>query len=292
MRGSSVKRIISVFAFGVVICAGSGVASAQIAVVNGASFDSSHPMAPGSFATIFGQNLCDRTAAGDWIAPGQLPTSLGSCSVTVNGMPAMLQYVSPGQINFVVPQSLSPGVGSVLVNNGTQWPSGAMMVGNAGPGIFTTNGMGIGQGAMLHGTMWSPGPFSTTTSGQVTPVSIFVTGLDLSSSPLVSVGGLAAEVTWYGNAPGFVGLQQININMPSGAAGSGRVPVTVTSGGQTSNATFMTVLPTNAMMQGIPGWGSGMMGENTPRGHEMSFIAANPVNGTALVTDENDDVPE
>ena len=70
-----------------------------------------------------------------------------------------------------------------------------------------------------------------------------MTGLDLSSPPTVSVGGMAANVMWYGNAPGYVGLQQINVNLPPGVAGVGRIPVTVTSNGQTSNVTFMEVLP-------------------------------------------------
>jgi DNA-binding beta-propeller fold protein YncE len=45
------------------------------------------------------------------------------------------------------------------------------------------------------------------------------------------------------------------------------------------------------MMQGMPGWGQGMMiGENMPRGHELSYMAFNASNNTALVTDESDDV--
>lgn len=280
-------RITTVFA---ALTLTAGAAFGQMTVVNGASFNSNQPMAPGSFATVFGQNLCGQTATGNWIAPGQLPTTLGNCSMIVNGMAAMLYYVSPGQINFIVP-NIGPGMANITVNNGAQTQSGSMMVGRAGPGVFAMNGMGMGQGAMLHGTLWSAGPFSTTTNGETTPVSMYVTGLDLSTAPVVSIGGMPAEVTWYGNAPGYAGLQQININLPAGVAGVGRVPVTVTSDGQTSNVTFMTILPANAMMQGMPGWGSGMMvGENAPRGHEAGALAFNPANNTALVADENDDV--
>jgi uncharacterized protein (TIGR03437 family) len=46
-----------------------------MAVVNGASFNPSQPLAPGSFATIFGASLCSQTAAATWIAPGQIPTA-------------------------------------------------------------------------------------------------------------------------------------------------------------------------------------------------------------------------
>lgn len=203
----------------------------------------------------------------------------------------MMQYVSPGQINFIVPQNMGPGAATVAVNSGSQILNGVMTIGQAGPGTFSMNGMGVGAGAMLNGMMWAPGPFSTTTNGQTTPIAMYVTGLDLSSMPMVSIGGMPAQVMWFGNAPGFVGLQQINVTMPAGAAGVGRVPVTITSDGRTSNVTYMEILPTTAMMQGMPGWGSGMMvGENTPRTDELSYMAFSPSNNSALVTDENDDV--
>jgi len=264
---------------------------AQMTILNAASFDPSQPIAPGSFATAFGQNLCSQTMAGDWIAPGQLPTTLGGCSMTVNGAPAMMQYVSPGQINFIMPSGVGSGQATVIVNNGTQMMTGTVTAGAAGPGMFALNGMGMGEGAMMNATSWQMGQFSTTTNGQPTYVAMYTTGLDLSSTPTVTIGGMPVDVMWSGNAPGYVGLQQINITLPAGMAGVGRVPVMVTSDGQNSNVTSMLVLPTTAMMQGMPGWGQGVMvGENMPRGHEMSFMVFNAANGTALVTDENDDV--
>ncbi len=239
---------------------------------------------------MFGQNLCGQTAAGNWIAPGQLPSTLAGCSVTVNGIPAMMHYVSPGQVNFIVPQNVAPGAAAVTLTNGSMLQTGSMMIAPGAPGVFAFNGMGMGAGAMLHGITFNAGAFSTTTNGQTTPVAIYLTGLDLTTKPSVSIGGMPADVTWFGNAPGFVGLQQININLPANAAGAGRVPVTVTSAGQTSNVTYMTVLPTSAMMQGMPGWGAGMMiPENAPRGRELSYLAVNPANNTALVADANDD---
>ena len=148
----------------------------------------------------------------------------------------------------------------------------------------------MGNGAMLQGITWQMGPFSTSTNGQPTPVSIFLTGMDLSVKPMVIVAGAPVEVTFFGGAPGYPGLQQINMTVPASMAGAGRVPVMVFSNGQTSNVTFMSILPTTAMMQGMPGWGSGMMvGENMIRGAEMSSIALNPANNTALVTDEGGD---
>lgn len=267
------------------------VAPAQIAlIVNGASFNPHQPIAPGSFATVFGQNLCPQTSIAAWIAPGKLPVALGPCSLTVNGTAAMLAYASSGQINFIVPSTAAPGTATVTVSNGSTTFSTPLTVSPSGPGLFTTNGMGIGDGAIVHGTLWSLGPFSVTTSGQPTPLSIFLTGLDLSTAPVVSVGGVPATVTWYGNAPGFAGLQQINIVLPASVAGAGRIPITVTSSGQTSNVAFITILPTDDMMKGMPGGILGEIVENRPRAHELSFMAANPANNTALVTDADDDV--
>lgn len=264
---------------------------AQMTVVNAASLQAGPPLAPGSFASIFGEGLCPQTVVGDPTGAGQFPTTLGGCSLMVGGTPARMQYVSPGQVNFLVPQSVSPGNPSVTLNNGSNMMNGSIAVGPAGPGMFAMTGMGMGQGAMLHGTLWTAGPFSTTTNGQTTPVAIYVTGLDLSTKPAVSLGGVPAEVTWWGNVADYPGLQQINISLPMNVAGAGRVPVTVTSSGVMSNVTEMTLLPTSAMMAGMPGWATGMtVQENVPRGHEMASLVFNPANNTALVADANDDV--
>lgn len=271
--------------------AGLGASRGQMTVVDAASFNPGQPLAPGSFAAVFGPNLCGQTMVASWIAPGVLPTDLGGCSVEVAGMPAMLQYASPGQINIIVPAGLMPGMASVSVHNGGQTFSGTVQIAAGAPGMFSMNGLGLGDGAILHGSLWRSGPFSVTTGGQPTALSLFVTGLDPLHTPQVMIGGIPAPVLWFGNAPGYAGLQQINISLLPGMAGAGEAPVTITSGGVTSNMTFLGLLPTDSMMQGMPGWGAGMMvSENMPRAHEMGGLAYNAVNHTALIADRNDDV--
>ena len=230
---------------------GAAAAWGQITAVNGASYAPGQPVSPGSFATIFGQGLCAQTAAGSWIALGKLPLTLGGCSVEVAGVPAMLSFVSPTQINFIVPEDAGTGRAVLSVRNGSGVITGSVVIGRSGPGIFSLNGLGMGEGAVLHGKSWQRGPFSVTTDGQPTPVTIFVTGLDLATAPTVTIGGVPAEVLFYGNAPGFAGLQQINAMLPPSLAGAGRVPVVVTSGGSASNVTYITLLPTSQMMAGI-----------------------------------------
>ena len=97
----------------------------------------------------------------------------------------MMQYVSPGQINFIMPAGVGSGQANRTVNNGSQMMTGDVMAGAAGPGMFAMNGMGMGEGAMLNGTIWQMGPFSTTTNGQPTYVAMYVTGLDPSITPTV-----------------------------------------------------------------------------------------------------------
>ena len=269
---------------------GAAAAWGQITAVNGASYAPGQPVSPGSFATIFGQGLCAQTAAGSWIALGKLPLTLGGCSVEVAGVPAMLSFVSPTQINFIVPEDAGTGRAVLSVRNGSGVITGSVVIGRSGPGIFSLNGLGMGEGAVLHGKSWQRGPFSVTTDGQPTPVTIFVTGLDLATAPTVTIGGVPAEVLFYGNAPGFAGLQQINAMLPPSLAGAGRVPVVVTSGGSASNVTYITLLPTSQMMAGMPGWTPGReVGENARRGREASFLALNAANQTLLITDEEDD---
>jgi uncharacterized protein (TIGR03437 family) len=263
----------------------------QITAVNGASFQAGEPVAPGSFATIFGQNLCTATAAAEWTAPGQLPTTVGECSVSVGGVPAMLAYVSPAQINFIVPPTASLGRTELTISDKGRLTTGSVVVAKSGPGMFALNGMGIGEAAILHGTKWQKGPFSVTTDGQPTIVSIFVTGLDLTTAPEVSVGGVKVPVLYYGNAPGYLGLQQINVQLIPSLAGAGRVPVAITSAGKTSNVTFIHILPTNDMMKGMPGWGpDNEIKENQKRGRDASGMALDTVHRNVLVSDDDDDV--
>src|ERR1035437_8178345 len=79
-------------------------------VVNAASYD---PLiAPGSFVTIYGQNLADAAASWDSaITDGKtLPTSLGGVQVQINGRKAFVDYVSPGQVNVLAPADNTTGL--------------------------------------------------------------------------------------------------------------------------------------------------------------------------------------
>jgi WD40 repeat protein/IPT/TIG domain-containing protein len=93
---------------------GPGPAISAGGVVNAATY-ASGPLAPNSFVSIFGTNLATVTAAGQ-LAVGRYPTSLFGTKVTVGSTDAQLLYISPLQINAVVPSGLAAGSTSVTVS--------------------------------------------------------------------------------------------------------------------------------------------------------------------------------
>ena len=107
-----------------------------------------------------------------------------------------------------------------------------VQVADVSPGIFTVNQQGTGAGAILHADNFQavsesaparPGEFFCTGLGPVDPP---VPSDDLAPSaeplartvniPMVNIGGMPAQVTFSGLAPGFVGLYQVNLQVPAG----------------------------------------------------------------------------
>jgi uncharacterized protein (TIGR03437 family) len=82
-----------------------------------------HPaVAPGTWIEIYGQNLAPVTR--QWnstdFTDGLAPTSLDGVRVAIGGVPAYLSYISPGQVNALVPSSVATGAAQVILTNGTQ----------------------------------------------------------------------------------------------------------------------------------------------------------------------------
>ena len=208
-------------------------------VVNGASFrpatDPNGAIAPGAIVAIFGTDLASDTLVATEVP---LPTTLGDTSVTFNDIPAPLFFVSSVQINAQVPFELMTGAGtvSVQVTRGTESTEAQPIAITAvSPGVFTLNQQGTGAGAILHADDFQPvsesapprpgefllifctglGPVQPEVqSGQIAP-SAEPLARTL-STPLVNIAGLPALVTFSGLAPGFVGLYQVNVQVPAG----------------------------------------------------------------------------
>lgn len=209
--------------------------SANSGVVNAASLMPG--IAPGGFATIFGTGLAatTRTWATSDFANGKLPLQLDGVSVTINGKPAYVYYVSPTQIDVIAPADSTNGAVSVVVTNNTvaSAPATAQLAPIA-PALFAVgkyaiathaNGSLVGPPSVLAGaTPATPGEviaiygtgFGPTTSG--TDGLVLSSPATLSSPPVVNIGGVSASVTFAGRSA--AGLDQINVTVPTASPGA------------------------------------------------------------------------
>ncbi len=207
-------------------------------VVNAASFRPE--VASGSLASLFGAGL----APGAQVAVRQpLPTQMNATSVLINGKPAPLLFVGPNQMNFQVPSGTAAPATVVVEQAGVASDPQTLPLFGAAPGLFSVSQDGRGQGAILHaGTAELASPLRPAAAGEV--LEIYFTGLGeslLAVVPDVTVGGVRAELLFVGNAPGFVGLNQVNIRVPAGVAPSNAVPVRLTHLGRSSNEVTIAV---------------------------------------------------
>jgi uncharacterized protein (TIGR03437 family) len=218
--------------------------STAFTVVNAASYGTT--IAPDSLTTIFGSNLSLATASAALDSNGQLPTVLGQTSVAINSIAASLLFVSAGQINLVVPGGLTAGTATVVIRSTAsgQAQSGTALIANTAPGIFSLDASGSGPGAILNAINFNPAPFLVLTddgaSGTATVLAVYGTGLRFAGTVTALAQDSAGNrysmtVQFAGAAPGFFGLDQVNLLLPPDIDGAGIVSLVLTGDNFTAN---------------------------------------------------------
>jgi len=208
-------------------------------------------VAPGEMINIAGFNLGPARAV---LAPsGDLPTTLGGVQVTFDGRQAALRYVSQYVLTAQVPFDLQPGGRAAMriTYNGTTSDSVNLDVLTAVPGLHTqsANGKGLVTAVNQDGSLNSlanPAPrgsyVTIYASGLGTVDPALATGQVAPNLPLrpttaailASIDGYLAPVIFAGAAPGFVGLYQLNIQVPSNANPGSRALSVFAGGGAPS----------------------------------------------------------
>jgi uncharacterized protein (TIGR03437 family) len=224
-------------------------------VVNGASFQPA--LAPNTWVTITGGNLSGTTRVwdNDDFVNSALPEDIDSVSVTLNGTYAYVEYVSPGQLNVLLPVGLTSGqVQLQTYNFGLASAAVTVQIQDVAPAFFLqsdgihiaathANGTLIGPTTITGATPAAPGEtivlygtgFGVT--NPATPAGQLITSaLPLATLPTITVGGTASQVAFAGLT--YAGLFQINVTVPTTAA-SGDVPVVALVGSIASPSTAM-----------------------------------------------------
>lgn len=192
-------------------------------IVNAGSFAPfTAEFAPGEFISIFGANLATTTAADP-----ALPTGLGGVQVLVNGAPTAVRYVSPSQVNAVIPLGIDTGIASIQVVNSLGTSNAVSnYVGVTQPGIFNS---ATSAPAVFHANNTIVSAWNPAVVGE--ELAVYLTGLGTLDSSgnatnpsymSVDFSGVTGTIDYAGIEPGTplaVGAgYQMNVTVPSGTS--------------------------------------------------------------------------
>ena len=238
----------------------SGRAPSAVASVSAASY-SDGVLAANSIVAAFGAKLATTTAIG---ATLPLPTTLAGTTVKLRDSAnverlAPLFFVSPAQINYLIPSGTANGAVTVTVTSGDATvTTGTLNLAGVAPGLFAANATGQGPANGFVLRVKADGSqvteplinFDTALNRFVlVPVDVsnaleqvflilFGTGFSSyssSSNGTVKLGGQDAELLYAGPQGQLAGLDQLNVRVPRALAGRGEIDVAFAAGGRTAN---------------------------------------------------------
>ncbi len=239
--------------------------SSVLTTVSAASYVDA-AMAPEAIVSGFGVNLAPATIAAQGLP---LPTQLGGTSISIRDSAgterlAPIFYVSPTQINYLIPKECARGNAIVtLTQNGVLSTTGTVSISDLAPGLFSASSDGKGLAAanavrVSNGVQkdeaivrWDATlsrfvaePIDLTNANEQVFLILYGTGWrnNLSrAAASVRIGATAYPVDYAGAQGAFIGLDQINLLLPKSLAGSGEVDVSVTVDGKVSNTVKINI---------------------------------------------------
>ena len=218
-------------------------------------------VAPDELVSAFGVNLATSSAPSP---SAKFPTTLGGTSVTLvdssnTSYAVPLSYVSPTQVNYVVPSAAQPGAATLTVTSGDGTiTTGVVLVSAINPGLYTANASGKGAPAgfaVCSGACagWpnrqangqyvqnlfscsagscTPQPISLGVSTDTVALELFGTGIRhvaSASAVTATINGQTLPVQFAGAQGQFTGEDQVNVVLPHSLAGSGTVSLILTA---------------------------------------------------------------
>ncbi len=291
------------------------ISATPVTTVSAAAYNDTLAVAPDAIVAAFGSQLASSIIVAtdaDPNTPGvQLPTELGGTTVEVNSRKAGLFFVSPTQINYVMPSATESGIANVVVKAGATTSNGQVMVAQVAPAIFTANASGRGVPAATIVRVKVNGQQSTETisqysqqaakfitkpidmgpEGEIVVLVLFLSGIrnatdtngdgNANESVRVLIGGTEVPALFAGRQPEFIGLDQVNAVVPRSLIGRGIVGVSVSGTGfSTSNVVDIEIAGNGgAQPPVISGFGS----TNALAGQELTINGQ----GFSAVKEEN-----
>ncbi len=240
---------------------------ASMSNVSAASFAASGALSGEAIAAAFSTNMATGTVVATTLP---LPTELDGTRVIVSDAmgeerTAQLFFVSPSQVNYLVPQGTASGTATVSVRRGgSDIAQGAMTVERVAPGLFSASATGRGVAAAVvlrvnasgRQTFEPVARFNSQTNRfEAVPIDLgpetdqvfliaFGTGFrnrSALSAVICIIGGANAETLFAGASPDFVGLDQANIRIPRNLAGRGDVDVVFRTDNRTANTVTFNI---------------------------------------------------
>ncbi len=240
-------------------------------VVSASAFGAFRDVARGSWIEIYGSNLAASARAWTFsdFSGTRAPTGMDGTRVTIGGEPAFLSYVSPAQVQALVPSNVEPGVREIRVTTAAGTSAAyPITVRATRPGLYAPPAFEIG-GRQYAAALFTDGASFVLPAGAIPgvvsrrarpgdtlvlygvgfgPVSpdvpageMAAAATSLASALEVRVGGVPAAVTYAGLAPGAIGVYQFNVVVPAVPAGDA-VPLTFTLNGSAGAQTLYTAV--------------------------------------------------